>query len=76
MLPLKNLGREYVGHARWEYLYVFGRDGLVSLSRSNTYKYIKHHTDVLHNKTYSVSQEDDYFLEWESNQLKKVFFPL
>ena len=38
----------------------------------NTYKYIKHQNNVLHHKTYSIPQNDD-FLEWENNHLNKVF---
>ena len=50
-------------HALQEYLFVLGRDGLVTPSRPNTYKSIKHHNEVLHHKTYSISQEGDDFLE-------------
>ena len=28
---------------------------------------------TLHCKTYSISQEDDYYLKWENNQLNEVF---
>ena len=53
-------------------LYVLGRDGLVSPSLLNTYKYIKLQNNVLTHKTYSIPQNDD-FLEWKNNHLSKVF---